>query len=51
MHERMARALFRSPMSFFESTASGTIFNRFSSDIYSVDEMVAPLLNHFFLGL
>jgi ABC-type multidrug transport system fused ATPase/permease subunit len=50
MHERMARAVFQSPiMSFFETTASGTILNRFSSDIFCVDEMLAPLLNMFFI--
>jgi hypothetical protein len=27
---------FRSPMSFFETTPSGRILNRFSSDIYKV---------------
>jgi ATP-binding cassette, subfamily C (CFTR/MRP), member 1 len=51
MHERMARAVFRSPMSFFETTASGTILNRFSSDIYSVDGMLAPLLNFLFMTI
>ncbi|KAF4625390.1 hypothetical protein G7Y89_g12777 [Cudoniella acicularis] len=38
LHERMAFAIFRSPMSFFETTPAGRILNRFSSDIYRVDE-------------
>ncbi|KAL8772637.1 MAG: hypothetical protein Q9209_002298 [Squamulea sp. 1 TL-2023] len=39
LHERMAFAIFRSPMSFFETTPTGRILNRFSSDIYRVDEL------------
>ncbi|KMU72653.1 bile pigment transporter 1 [Coccidioides immitis RMSCC 3703] len=37
LHERMAFAIFRSPMSFFETTPAGRILNRFSSDIYRGD--------------
>ncbi|KAK5166126.1 ATP-binding cassette glutathione S-conjugate transporter ycf1 [Saxophila tyrrhenica] len=41
LHERMAFAIFRSPMVFFETTPSGRILNRFSSDIYRIDEVLA----------
>jgi ABC-type multidrug transport system fused ATPase/permease subunit len=41
----MAYAIFRSPMSFFETTPSGRILNRFSSDIYRVDEVLARTFN------
>lgn len=44
-HERMAYAIFRSPMSFFETTPSGRVLNRFSSDIYKVDEVLARTFN------
>lgn len=48
LHERMAFAIFRSPMNFFETTPSGRILNRFSSDIYRVDEVLARVFNMLF---
>ncbi|EEP79365.1 hypothetical protein UREG_04211 [Uncinocarpus reesii 1704] len=48
LHERMAFAIFRSPMSFFETTPAGRILNRFSSDIYRVDEILARTFNMLF---
>ncbi|KAL6712781.1 ATP-binding cassette glutathione S-conjugate transporter ycf1 [Lecanora helva] len=51
LHERMAYAIFRSPMSFFETTPSGRILNRFSSDIYRVDEVLARTFNMLFVNV
>ncbi|KAK3676345.1 ATP-binding cassette glutathione S-conjugate transporter ycf1 [Recurvomyces mirabilis] len=48
LHERMAYAIFRSPMSFFETTPTGRILNRFSSDIYKIDEVLARTFNMLF---
>ncbi|KAK3117808.1 ATP-binding cassette glutathione S-conjugate transporter ycf1 [Teratosphaeriaceae sp. CCFEE 6253] len=48
LHERMAYAIFRSPMSFFETTPTGRILNRFSSDIYRIDEVLARTFNMLF---
>ncbi|CAI6333419.1 unnamed protein product [Periconia digitata] len=50
LHERMAYAIFRSPMSFFDTTPAGRILNRFSSDIYRVDEVLARTFNMLFVN-
>lgn len=50
LHDRMAFAIFRSPMSFFETTPTGRILNRFSSDIYRVDEVIARTFNMLFVN-
>lgn len=39
LHNRM-----RSPQSFFHKTPSGQILNRFSKDIYVIDEVLAPTI-------
>jgi ABC-type multidrug transport system fused ATPase/permease subunit len=51
LHERMANAIFRSPMSFFDTTPAGRILNRFSSDIYRVDEVLARTFNMLFVNV
>lgn len=48
LHNGMARSVLRAPMSFFETTPIGRILNRFSSDIYKVDEMLGRVFNMFF---
>lgn len=50
LHERMAYAVFRSPMSFFETNPLGRILNRFSSDVYRVDEVLARTFNMLFVN-
>lgn len=50
LHERMANAIFRSPMSFFDTTPAGRILNRFSSDIYKIDEVLARTFNQLFIN-
>lgn len=37
LHDRLAVAVLNSPMSFFETTPTGQILNRFSSDISNID--------------
>ncbi|KAI8300472.1 Metal resistance protein YCF1 [Colletotrichum sp. SAR11_240] len=51
LHEAMANAIFRSPMSFFDVTPTGRILNRFSSDIYRVDEVLARTFNMLFVNV
>ncbi|KAI5290085.1 hypothetical protein KEM54_002475 [Ascosphaera aggregata] len=50
LHEKMAYAVFRSPMTFFETTPSGRILNRFSSDIYRIDELLSRTFNMLFMN-
>jgi ABC-type multidrug transport system fused ATPase/permease subunit len=51
MHDRMFNAVMRSPMLFFETTPLGTILNRFSRDIYVIDEVLARVFGSFFRTL
>ncbi|CAO1600714.1 hypothetical protein XANCAGTX0491_004396 [Xanthoria calcicola] len=47
LHEDLAKGVLGSPMSFFETTASGKILNRFTSDTYQIDEVIAPIFGIF----
>lgn len=46
LHENMAYAIFRSPMTFFETTPSGRILNRFSRYVWSWSATLASLLSY-----
>lgn len=48
MHDGMFYAVMRSPMLFFETTPLGTILNRFSRDVYVIDEVLARVFGGFF---
>ena len=54
LHNRMLANIMRSPMSFFDTTPLGRILNRFSKDIYLIDEVVPRSIRMFiwtFLGV
>lgn len=48
LHDLMAVSVLRAPMSFFETTPIGRILNRFSNDIYKVDEILGRVFGMFF---
>ena len=47
LHTGMLKNILRSPMSFFDTTPLGRILNRFSKDIYTIDEVVPASLDAF----
>ncbi|CAA93309.3 ATP-binding cassette transporter abc2 [Schizosaccharomyces pombe] len=51
LHDSMVKAVLRAPMSFFETTPTGRILNRFSSDVYRVDEVISRVFMFFFRNL
>ena len=48
LHTGMLKNILRSPMSFFDTTPTGRILNRFSKDIYTIDETIPRSLQAFF---
>ncbi|KAK3276724.1 hypothetical protein CYMTET_15230 [Cymbomonas tetramitiformis] len=44
MHQRLLKSVLRAPLSFFHTTPTGRILNRFSQDTYTVDEKVTDTL-------
>ena len=49
IHNQLLVNILRLPMSFFDTTPSGRILNRFSKDIYTIDEMIPRGLSEFLL--
>ena len=47
LHRRLLANILRSPMSFFDTTPLGRIINRFSKDIYLIDEAIPRSLRMF----
>lgn len=44
---QMYESVMRSPLGFFESTPIGTVLNRFSRDVYVIDEVLARVFGGF----
>ena len=47
LHSQMLKNILRSPLSFFDTTPLGRVLNRFSKDIYVIDEMIPRMLGSF----
>lgn len=48
LHDLLLSKLLRYPMSFFESTPQGRIVNRFSKDMFVIDDTLPRILSSFF---
>ena len=51
LHSRMLKNILRSPMSFFDTTPLGRVLNRFSKDIYTIDEVIPTTISQFLYTL
>ncbi|MBW0487072.1 hypothetical protein O181_026787 [Austropuccinia psidii MF-1] len=48
LHDEMFHRVLRAPMSFFDTTPVGVILNRFSRDVFVIDEVLARVFSSFF---
>ncbi|KAH3686130.1 hypothetical protein WICPIJ_002894 [Wickerhamomyces pijperi] len=49
-HSNMVNSVLRARMQFFETTPIGRILNRFSNDIYKIDEVIARTIGNFLVN-
>uniref|UniRef100_A0A4W4GHG7 ATP-binding cassette, sub-family C (CFTR/MRP), member 10 n=1 Tax=Electrophorus electricus TaxID=8005 RepID=A0A4W4GHG7_ELEEL len=45
LHKKLLNSVLKAPMAFFDTTPLGRVLNRFSSDVYSIDDSLPFVLN------
>ncbi|XP_038071457.1 multidrug resistance-associated protein 7-like [Patiria miniata] len=51
VHKKLLASIFKAPVSFFDTTPIGRIINRFSSDVYTIDNDLPFVFNIFLASL
>ncbi|KAK3603062.1 hypothetical protein CHS0354_015755 [Potamilus streckersoni] len=51
LHSKLLDTILKAPMTFFDVTPIGRIINRFSSDVYAIDDALPFIMNIFFAQL
>jgi len=51
MHNMLLESMMRAPMAFYDTTPIGRVLNRFSKDLYTIDERLSGVMSSYFRQL